>query len=199
MLLFYTAAVSFIKNVPKKTPGKRKSRSTPLPPPIALDITETAMYESLDMADALDYTYPKPSPTSKQGPDADVYAYIPITRVTGGSNGMEGAYHMVGPDHTQAIWSHNTGPPPIPARNNSNPHFYHLLEDPDNGSILYEDPTLPTFRVRIVNSRSVLCRHSLVQSGNCVKRGAEYYSNESRWEGGRVVLGLFENVCPLPI
>lgn len=115
------------------------------------------------MEGALDYTYPKPPPTTKQNPDSDVYAYIPTTRVVEGSNGMEnGLYHMVGPNHMQTTWSHNAAPPPIPLRNNmvsnGGPHFYHLLEDPADTSLLYDDPTLPTFRVCSV--RLLLCKQS---------------------------------------
>lgn len=150
---------SFIKTEPKKTKAfKKKSKPTPLPPSIALDITETAMYESMDIEDPLDYTYPKPSPTSKQNPDAGVYSYIPA--MSNGEGEGEGLYHMVGPNYEQSWQNAAPAPPPIPSRynmvSNSNPpepkNFYHLLEDPAeyNSSLLYEDPTLPMFRVSII-------------------------------------------------
>ena len=150
----HAASVSFIKNVPKKAKGKRQSPPAPLPT-IALDITETAMYESLDNEDPFDYTYPKPSPTSKQHPDSSMYTYIPSHRDEGATGRGEDLYHVVGPEHVQSS-SRDQAPPPVPLRNGSvnnggnvidSSGFYHLLEG-GNGSILYEDPTLPAFRVR---------------------------------------------------
>jgi hypothetical protein len=115
------------------------------------------MYESMDIEDPLDYTYPQPSPTSKQHSEgAGMYTYIDTVDSEG-----ESLYHIVGPNYEQG-YDVAPEPPPVPSRNNTTTNgahvsnggplgsnFYHLLENPEdyNTSLLYEDPTLPTFRV----------------------------------------------------
>lgn len=146
--------------------GGGKKQASSKPAPITLDITETAMYECLDVNDPLDYTYPMPSPTSKTNPDANTYAYIPTKREDANGKG-EGLYHAVGPKVVGNGVSNGgsrkmaapVAPPPVPSRN-GNGHeqqfsvannFYHMLESAvgtvGDTSVHYEDPTLPKFRV----------------------------------------------------
>lgn len=141
-----------MKNIPKKSKGKRKKDSKPAP--IALDITETAMYESLD-TEPLDYTYAHPSPTNSK---EDTYSYIP-TKKEWENGTVEANYHVSGPTGSKAPL-----PPPVPTRNNTNSsintnggveadRFYHVLEGAEGGdAVHYEDPTLPKFRVCVMHA-----------------------------------------------
>ena len=163
------ATTSFIKNVPQKSKGrKKKKKKSNVPSSIALDITETAMYEAMDTEHPVDYTYPEPSPTNYQNTDASFYTYIPTTTAIGHHDnggrsissrgeGEEDMYHVVGPNQMPP---QSRLPPPVPHRNNGqansvqhNKNFYHYLEDPtsnnNNMSLLYEDPNLPAYQVSV--------------------------------------------------
>ena len=147
----------------KKIEPKKKGRGKKTKPaPIALDITETAMYESLDVENPVDYTYPKPSPTSKMNPEAATayYTVIPTRQEGEGSSGSkeeEALYHAIGPDAAAGL-RRGVGeirvPPPVPERNNTSSSepggLYNLLEGAV-GTLTshYEDPTKPTFQVNV--------------------------------------------------
>lgn len=142
---------SFAKNASKKTKGnKKKSSHSSVPPPIALDITETAMYESLDNnGHPSDYTYPQPSPTINPYSNTSAYSYITTNREgTQGNGGMDGMYHVLGADLTRTPqYDTREGPPPLPSRKDEGQEaspFYHLLEE----ETVYEDPEVQV-RLRV--------------------------------------------------
>ena len=145
-----------MKNTEPKKKGKGKKRSRSKPAPLALDITETAMYESLDVDNPVDYTYPKASPTSNVNPEATsaYYTYI-TTRREGEESSSKGEeedlYHAIGPDSVGMKRMIEAAPPPVPERNNTGTDtssFYRMLEGAvGDFSAHYEDPTKPKFQV----------------------------------------------------
>ena len=160
--------------------GNPKKSSRAKPPPIDTSNGGIAVYESLDTeynGIPLDYTYPTPSPTAKYDPENDtVYTYIPNK---GGSNpslngkiepmvnndviGMQrNIYHSIGPDTIQhyEFDSNGAGGNRSVTANGGASHNYHMLDskagtgDFTNGPVVYEDPTLPKFRVRLTDSHN---------------------------------------------
>lgn len=124
----------------------------------------------------MDYTYPTPSPTVKYDPENDtVYTYIPnnkaglggsnpslnsgkIEPMVNNSNGLpqRNIYHSIGPDTIQHYEFDSNGVGGNLANGaGENLHNYHLLDakgdaaDQFGGPAVYEDPTLPKFRVRL--------------------------------------------------
>ena len=154
--------------------GRHKKSSRGKPPPIDTSNGGIAVYESLDTeynGVPLDYTYPTPSPTVKYDPENDtVYTYIPnkagsnpslngkIEPTVNNVNGIQrNIYHSIGPDTIQHYEFDSNGGAGgngnIAAVNGGGNHNYHMLEgegifaDDANGPVVYEDPTLPKFRV----------------------------------------------------
>lgn len=155
----HTATATFLNGKPKSTKhSKGRKKLGAKPEPITLDITETAMYETLDTDDP----YPKPSLTTKDVSDSSAYTYIPAKRDGGGVTGKgESLYHVVGPNAIGNGKRAPIAPPPVPSRNGnghapsatsgSDSSFYHMLEGAmGNASVHYEDPTLPQFRVCVL-------------------------------------------------
>ena len=136
------------------------------------------MYESLDVVEyndiPLDYTYPTPSPTAKYDPERETaYTYIPNdgstvpslnekTDPTLKSNGVNGnsrnIYHSIGPDALQHYEFENPnghtaggGGGHVIRKGSEVGHDHHYLNTQfgnSSGVVVYEDPTLPKFRVR---------------------------------------------------
>ena len=125
----------------------------------------------------LDYTYPTPSPTAKYDPEKDTaYSYIPnngSSRVPSlkkvepkeseKSKNPKNIYHSIGPDVVQHYEFENTNgvaggaaisKGAVSGSNGTNHGYHYLTAESDigdfgNGVVVYEDPTLPRFRVSI--------------------------------------------------
>ena len=154
--------------------GQPKKSSRAKPPPIDTSMGGIAVYESLDAeynGIPLDYTYPTPSPTAKYDPENDtMYTYIPhkaasnsslngkVEPTVNNTNRMQrNIYHSIGPDTIQHYEFDSNGGTKAGGdivANGFNNHHYHLLgnhgvsADQISGPAVYEDPTLPRFRVR---------------------------------------------------
>ena len=133
---------------------KPKTRPPPVPRAISPPQGENpmAIYEMVDngvgytnVEAALDYTYPKASPTTKHNPfgeDAYEYATTPDGNI----------YHAVGPHIGEgAIYSDPDEKPPLPPpvpppKDSRQANVYHSL-DSSAGSVQYEMPTVSKFRV----------------------------------------------------
>ena len=157
--------------------GHPKKSSRAKPPPIDTSNGGIAVYESLDAeynGVPLDYTYPTPSPTAKYDPENDtVYTYIPSSKA-GSNPSLNGVgkiepmvnnahpqrniYHSIGPDTIQHYEFDSNGIGGGGGGNlangvGDNLHNYHMLGtkgyyfDQNEGPAVYEDPTLPKFRV----------------------------------------------------
>lgn len=124
------------------------------PSPAPLDNLNlgTATYEILDTGDSLDYTYPKPY--NPRPGNAEVGRSAETTF----SSDEDKVYHAVGPyvGVTNNTMNRSTlpplHPPPVPARNGTGHEvIYHVLEEVlEESAMLYEEPTLPKFRVKLI-------------------------------------------------
>ncbi len=158
-----------MKNIEPKKKGKGKKKKAAS---IALDITETAMYESLDTDNPVN---PKPSLTSQSNPEVAnaYYTYIPSRREGGEvcSGKEEELYHAIGPDSFGISRVVGGAPPPVPERNNTgtdSANFYHLLEGAvGNLSAQYEDPTSPNFQV-CHEKNNITPTYIIVQPASCI-------------------------------
>ena len=144
-----------------------------LPP---IDATNSAVYESLDAQFndiPLDYTYPTPSPTSKQDHGSEsTYAYIPHNgssvpsvngklETTAANGNQHNIYHSIGPDVVQhyefdsnggATGSsviHKAAAVSGPTSIINSSHYQNTSDEFGGQSVVYEDPTLPRFRVSV--------------------------------------------------
>ena len=124
------------------------------------------MYES-PSEEPVDYSYSTSSHTILAD-SSNTYTFIPDPCSNGDagrspeitcSSDDVALYHAVGPNIKDCVTdSASNGrtippllPPPVPMRNGKeHVGFWHMLEGaPEDSSVLYEDPTLPKFRVRV--------------------------------------------------